>query len=156
MPLVTADMRSFDLQRQFDSVVCLFSGIGYLTDEADVVSAVAAMAAHVAPGGVLLVEGWVEPDEWLGSSVHAECGKVDDLAVARVSRSSRDGRLTQTIMRYTAATADDITTVDEHHTMRLSDPIEFESAFRAAGLTCERLPHLLHPGRSVYVGVARE
>ncbi|MEY2458224.1 MAG: dTDP-3-amino-3,4,6-trideoxy-alpha-D-glucopyranose N,N-dimethyltransferase [Acidimicrobiaceae bacterium] len=156
VPLVAADMRSFDLQRQFDAVVCLFSGIGYLTDEAGLVSAVAAMAAHVAPGGVLLIEGWIEPDEWLGSSVHAECGKIDGLAVTRVARSYREGRLTQIFMRYTAATVEDITTVDEHHTMRLSDPIEFERAFRSAGLTCERLPHLLHPGRSVFVGLAPE
>jgi len=56
-------------------------------------------------------------------------------------------------MRYSAASADDITTIDEHHIMRLSDPREFESAYRAAGLTFERLPHMLHPGRAVYVGV---
>jgi hypothetical protein len=57
-------------------------------------------------------------------------------------------------MRYTAASADDITTVDEHHTMRLSDPVEFARAFEAAGLAVGQLPDLLHPGRSVYVGVA--
>ncbi|MEY2451112.1 MAG: dTDP-3-amino-3,4,6-trideoxy-alpha-D-glucopyranose N,N-dimethyltransferase [Acidimicrobiaceae bacterium] len=156
IPLVQADMRAFDLQRTFDAVVCLFSGIGYLTEEADLRAAVATMAAHLAPGGVLLVEGWIEPEFWLGSSVHAESGSVPGLAVARVARSYREGQITEIFMRYTAASADDIITIDEHHTMRLSDPIEFARAFEAAGLACGRLPDLLHPGRSVFVGTAPE
>jgi SAM-dependent methyltransferase len=154
VPLVAADMRSFDLQRRFDAVVCLFSGIGYLTEEADLRRAVAAMTAHLAPGGILLIEGWVEPEYWLGPSVHAESATAEDLAVARVARSYREGQLTEIFMRYTAASADDITTVDEHHTMRLAEPSEFEAAYAAAVLSFERLPDVLHPGRSVYVGVA--
>lgn len=150
--LTQADMRRFDLGWRFDAVVCLFSGIGYLTDEADLRRAVATMARHLEPGGVLMVEGWVEPEHWLGASVHAEAAHGDDLAVARVMRSRRDGALTEIDMRYTAASADGISTVDEHHVMRLSDPAEFEAAYAAAGLTFERLPNMLHPGRAVYAG----
>ncbi|MEY2453642.1 MAG: dTDP-3-amino-3,4,6-trideoxy-alpha-D-glucopyranose N,N-dimethyltransferase [Acidimicrobiaceae bacterium] len=152
VPLVAADMRSLDLQRTFDAVVCLFSGIGYLTDEADMGRAVAAMAKHLAPGGVLLIEGWIEPEFWIGSTVLADSGTADGLAVARVARSHREGMITEVFMRYVAATPDDVTTIDEHHTMRLSEPVEFARAFQAAGLTCARLPDLLHPGRSVFVG----
>jgi SAM-dependent methyltransferase len=154
VPLAVGDMRSFDLARQFDAVVCLFSAIGYVTDVADARRAVATMASHLAPGGVLLIEGWIEPDEWLGENVFADCDRSDELAVARVSRTRRDGLITDIVMRYTAATLDDITTIDEHHTMRLSDPAEFEGHYAAAGLSFERLPTLLRPGRAVYVGLA--
>jgi SAM-dependent methyltransferase len=154
LALVQADMRDFDLQRRFDAVVCLFSGIGYLTEEADLRRAIATMAAHLEPGGVLMIEGWIELEYWSGSTIHAESRRTDEMAVARVARSYRDGILSQIFMRYTAASADEIITVDEHHTMRLSDPREFEGAYHSAGLGCERLPHMLHPGRAVYVGVA--
>jgi SAM-dependent methyltransferase len=154
VPLAVGDMRSFDLGRRFDAVVCLFSAIGYVTDAADAGRAVATMASHLEPGGVLLIEGWIEPDEWLGENVFADSGSSDDVAAARVSRTRRDGLITDIFMRYTAATLDEITTVDEHHTMRLSDPAEFEAHFAAAGLSFERLPTLLRSGRAVYAGVA--
>ena len=55
--LEPGDMRTFDLGRAFDAVTCLFSSVGYLatTDELD--AAVGRMAAHLAPGGVLVIDG---------------------------------------------------------------------------------------------------
>ena len=84
----------------------------------------------------------------------AESGRSDDVAVARVVRSRREGMRCDVFVRYVAASADGVTTADEHHALRLSDPGEFEAAYRSAGLGFERLPHMLHPGRAVYVGAA--
>jgi SAM-dependent methyltransferase len=151
--LLEGDFRSFRLDRRFDVAVSLFSGIGYLTEPEDVRAAIANMSAHLNRSGVLLIEGWVEPDYWIGNTVGAESGRKGDLAVARAVRSFRAGMLCEIVMRYVAATAEAITTVDEQHTMRLSDPREFADAYSAAGLDFARLPHMLHPGRSVYVGV---
>jgi len=150
--LQEGDFRTFDVGRTFDAVVCLFSGIGYLTEEEGLQQAVANMARHVAPGGVLLIEGWVEPEYWLGSTVNAESARRGDVAVARAVRSSRDGAHCEIHMRYVAATTTGLITIDEQHRMRLSDPAEFALAFERAHLTFERLPHMLHPGRAVYVG----
>ena len=151
--LVEGDFRSFTLDRGFDVAVSLFSGIGYLTELEDLQAAIANIAAHLHRGGVLLIEGWVEPDFWIGNTVNAESGRTGDLAVARAVRSSRTGSRCEIEMRYVAATPEGITTVDEQHTMRMSDPEEFADAYSAAGLDFARLPHMLHPGRSVYVGV---
>lgn len=147
------DFCSFALDRRFDAVVSLFSSIGYLTEEAGLREGIANLARHVHDGGVLLVEGWIEPEYWReGGSVHADSGQRADLAVARAARSTRDGRSTESHMRYVAATPDAIDVVEERHVMRLTDPVEMAAAFAAAGLTCERLPHMLRPGRSVYLG----
>jgi dTDP-3-amino-3,6-dideoxy-alpha-D-glucopyranose N,N-dimethyltransferase len=151
--LVEGDFRSFRLDRRFDVVVSLFSGIGYLLEPEDLRTAVANIAAHLNPGGVLLIEGWVEPDYWIGSTVNAESGRDGELAVARVVRSSRAAMLCEIEMRYIAATPEGITAVHEQHRMRLSDPEELADAYMAAGLDYARLPHMLHPGRSVYAGV---
>jgi len=153
--LVEGDFRTFDLGTTFDAVITLFSGIGYLAEEHDLRTGIANLARHLRPGGVLLVEGWVEPEFWIGSTVSAESGTSDGRAVARAVRTVRDGLRTELWMRYVFAAEDGLTTVDEHHVMRLSDPAEMAAAFAAAGLgSFERLPHMLHPGRSVYVGVA--
>ena len=52
------DMTKFDLGRQYDVVVCLFSSIGYVKTMSNLQKAVKAMARHLLPGGVLLVEQW--------------------------------------------------------------------------------------------------
>jgi SAM-dependent methyltransferase len=152
--LVTADMRNFDLGRKFDAIVSIFSGIGYMLEEADLKRAVANMAGHLTPGGVLLLEGWVEPDSWMGSTVSVDAVETPGLALARVTRSTGDGPLTEFTSRYVAATSAGLETIDERHVMRLSDPEEFARAYQQAGLRFERLSDLLRPGRAVYVGIA--
>ena len=60
------DMIETDLGRQFDVVTCLFSAIGYVKTAERMAAAVANMARHVAPGGVLIVEPWFSPQTWKG------------------------------------------------------------------------------------------
>lgn len=153
---VIADMRAFDLGRRFDAIVSLFSGVGYLVEESDLRKAVRTMAEHLNPGGVLMLEGWVEVSQWLGASVSADSYELDDLAVARVTRSGADGMRSWFTCRYTVATDEGIDTIDEHHVMRLADPEEFASAYGEVGLSFERMPNLLREGRAVYVGVASD
>jgi SAM-dependent methyltransferase len=151
---VSADMRTFDLGRRFDAIVSLFSGVGYLVEESDLREAVSTMVKHLNPGGVLMLEGWVEVGQWRGSAVSVDCCQTDSAAIARVTRSSADGMRSSFTCRYTVATNEGIDTIDEHHVMRLADPDEFATAYGDAGLTFERLPNLLRAGRAVYVGVA--
>lgn len=152
--LQVADMRAFDLGRRFDVVVSIDSGIGYLADRKELDNAVAAMAAHLEPGGVLMLEGWYEPDFWL-SSVSVDAGTEAGTAVARFTRSTRDGQRTELHIRYEISTAAGHQSIEELHVLQLSLPDEIRSAFEAAGLSFERLPHMLRPGRSVYVGMPR-
>jgi SAM-dependent methyltransferase len=141
--------------RRFDAVVSLFSVIGYVSEDGGLAEAVAAMAGALEDGGCLLVEGWVEPEFWIGSTVGAEAVTTPELAVTRTVVSGLDGHVASLHVRHVVARPGEreLTTIDEHHRLRLTDPSEVEAAFAAAGLTFERLPHLLHDGRSVYVGV---
>jgi SAM-dependent methyltransferase len=66
--LIEADMRSFRLDRRFDAVTCLFSSICYMTTTGELDAAVANMAYYLNPGGVLIIDGWVLPEEWKESS----------------------------------------------------------------------------------------
>ena len=65
VPLHLADMRDLGLQGRFDVITCLFSAIGHLKDTDELDAAIASMAAHLTPRGILLVEPWIEPDRWL-------------------------------------------------------------------------------------------
>ncbi|HYR80632.1 MAG TPA: class I SAM-dependent methyltransferase, partial [Candidatus Dormibacteraeota bacterium] len=48
-----ADMTDFDLGTTYDVVTCLFSAIGYVRTVDRISRAIACMARHVRPGGVL-------------------------------------------------------------------------------------------------------
>ena len=67
-----ADMTDFDLATTYDAVTCLFSAIGYVRTADRMNRAIACMARHVKPGGVLIVEPWFTPDDWKpGASLHS-------------------------------------------------------------------------------------
>lgn len=101
------DMRDLDLRtsgrrRRFDAVTCLFSAIGHVVTLDGLRRAVTAMAAHLAPRGVLVVEPWVLPDAWENDAPpHVDTGTAAGVTVARVivthrgdTPDGRPGRLT--------------------------------------------------------------
>ena len=148
--LVEADMRTMSLGRTFDAVVCLFSSVGYLTGTAELDQAVAAMASHLAPGGVLVVDGWIRPDAWTDGSTFSDVAIVGSTHVARVSRSIREGTTTILEMAYLVATPAGIEHHEERHELTLFDDEAYRAAFRRAGLE----PHVTAspmPGRDRYV-----
>lgn len=90
--LVLGDMRSFRLGSTFDVVSCLFSAIGHLRSERDVAAAFANFARHLAPGGVAIVEPWIDPEEFRAGYVHLLTHRSPSVTVARMASSSRRGR----------------------------------------------------------------
>lgn len=152
--LVHADMRDLDLGRRFDAVTCLFSSVGYLPDTGALGEAIARMRAHLAPGGVLVIDGWIRPDRWHGpGGVHAIAETSTDLAAARVVRSRREGDRTILEMRYLIATRDGFETLEEIHTLTLFTDEEYRRAFHDAGLEPEVVPGPMGDDRDRYVAV---
>ena len=92
VPVHDGDMRTFDLGRSFDVVTCLFSAIGYMLTLDDLRAAIGQMAAHVSPGGLLVVEPWFHPEGWIDGLVMAESATTEDLAIARLSHSGATAR----------------------------------------------------------------
>src|SRR5262245_11722433 len=147
-----ADMRSFDLGRTFDAVTCLFSSVGYLPDLDDLTTAVARMRAHLAPGGVIVVDGWIRPDAWWpGVNVHAYANDGAGVAVSRVSRTWREGNRTTPDMRYVIATADGFESLEELHVLTLFTDEEYRAAFGASGLVAQAVPGPMGEDRDRYV-----
>ena len=138
--LHAGDMRTFDLARRFDAVTCLYSAIGYLLRRQDLNLTMATMARHLAPGGVLVVEPWFHPDQWFEGHVVADAAKEDDIAVARVSRSTRDGNISRFEFHYAVARPEGIVTFTEPHVMGLWTVEEYSSAMHSAGLPLEYDP----------------
>src|SRR6266705_1205708 len=135
VPLHRADMRSLDLGRTFDVVLCLFSSIAYMTEPSDLRQAIARIAAHVAPGGVLVLDGWVRPDAWrTGHRPDPEVARDDQTTVVRVAFSRRDGNITELDMHHLVQTAKGVDYFVETHRLALVPTDDYVAAVEAAGL----------------------
>lgn len=151
VPLHVADMRDFDLGRQFDVVTCLFSAIGFVGGPTGLAAAARTLARHLAPGGILLVEPWIVPEAWVPGRPHLLTHEEPGLTLARVTLSGlRDERVSTTEMHYVLATSDGIEHFVEHHDPYLFTHDEMRAAFEAAGLTAELDPEGLI-GRGLWI-----
>jgi len=155
VPLTRGDMRTFDLGRTFDAVTCLFSSVGYLRDDEELAAAIGRMAAHLSPGGVLVVDGWIRPDAWWpGTNVQGLAETSDGVAAARVARTWRDGDRTILDMRYLIATAEDgFEQQQEVHELTLFSDEAYRAAFEAASLPPDVIASPM-PDRDRYIAVA--
>ena len=144
VPLHTADMRSLDLGRSFDSVTCLFSSIGYMTDPAEMRSAVGRLAAHVAPGGVLILDGWLRPDAWNDDyRGEPDVAHDDETMVVRLGFSRRTGNITELDMHHLVRTNSGIEYFSESHRLALTPTADYVSAVESAGLTARVIPNYM-------------
>lgn len=152
VPLHEGDMRDFELGKTFDAVTCLFSSIGYVTSEDELRAAIARMAAHLNPGGVLVVEGWIGPDEWKHDHIGSLYVDQDDLKIARMNVPETKGRFSVVDFHYLVATHEGVDYFTEPHSLYLFTREEYLGAFESAGLSVEVDGSALM-GRGVYIGV---
>jgi SAM-dependent methyltransferase len=152
----TADMMDFDLGRRYDAVICLFSSIGYVRTRDGLSRALSRMAAHLAPGGVLLVEPWLTPESWNPKQLpHLQTIEdAPELRVARMSelssQATAEGPLSRVVFHYLIGTMEEVRRESEEHVLGLFTVDEMLEAHRVAGLETRHDPVGLF-GRGLYV-----
>ena len=138
VPLHHADMRDFDLGRQFDVVTCLFSAIGFVGGPDGLAAAARTFARHLNAGGIAVVEPWLTPDRWMVNRPHLLTHEEPGLVLARATVSGlRDERISTTEMHYLVATPAGVEHFVEDHALYLFTNDEMRAAFEAAGLTVD-------------------
>jgi SAM-dependent methyltransferase len=133
-----ADIRNFDLGRRFDAALMMFNVLGYMTTNADLVSALRAIRRHLRDDGLFIC------DIWYGPAI------VRDPPGDRLKEFG-DGR--RTLRRVVTAEHDPhrqlcdlsismtelhdnvvVKESKEHHRVRYFFPLELELALRLAGM----------------------
>jgi len=92
VPLHQGDIRDFRLRRTFDVVTCLFGTIGHIGSERELRSTFHCLAKHLRPGGVAIVEPWIDPDRFRDGMIHLMTYVSPTTALARLTYSRRRGR----------------------------------------------------------------
>lgn len=145
------DMGTFDLGRQFDVVMCLFSSIGYVRTVPRLQRTLLNFAKHAAPGGLVIVEPWLTPDKFTDRYISCDLVDQPEMKIARMAFSRHLGNQSATEFNYLIATPKGIQHIEELHELGLFEDKQYQEAFIQAGFKVERLEEGLM-GRGVYVG----
>ncbi len=148
-----ADMTDFDIGSRFDVVVSLFGSTGYARVRARLDATIARIAAHLAPGGIALVERFLSFEEYRPGSVDSIFVDEPDLKIARMSVSKQMGKIAILDFHYLVASLTGVERYFERHEIGLFGDAAYASAFEKAGLSfeCVDVPHIA-PDRSLYLG----
>jgi hypothetical protein len=117
-------------------------------------AAVAGMARHVRPGGLLLVEPWISPEQYWVGRVTMNFVDEPELKIAWMYTSDIDGRVSVFDINYLVGTPEGVDHLTERHEMGLFTEQEYLGAFEAAGVTAGHDAEGPF-GRGLYVGVKR-
>jgi ubiquinone/menaquinone biosynthesis C-methylase UbiE len=145
-----ADMSAFDLGVRYDVVMCLFSSIGYLKQARQVVAALRCFERHLNAGGVIVVEPWFSPDQWVVGTLHMVTVDRPELKICRMNRSEREGNLSRVCFHYLIGGPDGVEHVTEDHELALYTREEMLGFFSQAGLAVRYDPEGIC-GRGLYV-----
>jgi SAM-dependent methyltransferase len=146
------DMTSFSVDEAYDAVLCLFGSIGYARDRQGLLTTVNRLAAATRPGGVVVVEPWLEPADMKDGYVTMSSGRAPDLVVCRVSRTTVRDDISRLEFEYLVARPTGIERLSETHELGLFARDLMTSAFRQAGLRVSRDEEGLM-GRGLYVAI---
>ena len=131
------DMTSFALSERYDVVMCLFSSIGYVKTLDNVQRALERFRAHLAPGGVVIVEPWFPPGVLTNGRIGVNTAESPDVKVCRMTRTEVDGRLSRLRFEYLIGRASGIERASEVHELGLFSTEEMLERFKLAGLEAE-------------------
>lgn len=149
--LHAGDMTGFDLGRTYDVVTCLFSSIGYVQTRDNLQRALASMARHLEPGGVLLLEPWLSPDVFEAGHVGLLVVDEPGLKIARINSSRRTGDISILDFDYLVGTPEGTDHFNETHRLGLFSEADHIDAMRAAGLEPREPADLTD--RGLHIGV---
>lgn len=145
------DMRTFDLGERFDVITCLFSAVGHLSSVAALRQTAATFAHHLEPGGLVLLEPWLTPEQVrLDGNPRALFVDEPDLKIARMHVTEVQGRLLVMAMHHLVATPAEVRHFVERLELFLFVAAEYREALQQAGLSVEFDPEGLI-GRGLYL-----
>lgn len=145
------DMVALDLDEKYDVVACLFSSIAYVRTEDRLRATLKRFAAHLAEGGLVIVEPWFQPGEMEDGYVVTHTAETDDVKVCRMSRTMIAGRISRLQFQFLVGDRDGVEHFSEVHELGLFTRSQTEQAFHDAGLDVEYDPEGL-TDRGLYMG----
>lgn len=147
-----ANMVDFNLGHSFDVVICLFSAIAYVKTIECLDIAVASLARHLQPGGIMIVEPWVSPEKYWRNKIVANFVDEPELKVSWMYTHEIENLVSVFNINYLVGTPQGVEYFTERHEMGLFTHEQYVNSFQKAGLSVKYDANGLF-GRGMYLGV---
>lgn len=132
-----ADMRTFETEKRYDVILCLFSSIAYVKTIEGVRQTLSRFAAHVTANGLIVVEPWYPPEAWKPGTLYMTTAEAGDLKVCRMSHSDLNGKISTVTFEYIVGRPTGLERMQEVHELGLFTVEQMRSCFAEAGLSVE-------------------
>jgi daunosaminyl-N,N-dimethyltransferase/N-dimethyltransferase len=153
VPVFVGDLETFEVEEPHDAVLCLFSSIGYLSDDAALRRAALRFARALRPGGAVVIEPWIERDDFVDGMAHLQTYDGEDRKIARASVSSVRGEYAVVAFRWlVVGPGGPIESFDEIHELRFVPHRRIVEIFADAGIRLRSRAEGLLPNRGLLVG----
>lgn len=130
-----ADMVDFELEKQYDVILCLFSSIGYVKTVDRLTATLACFHKHLTDGGLVIVEPWLTPDNWSNGKIHMLTYESDDVNICRMNKSETEGNVSVLHFHYLLGRPEKgVEHFEETHELALFTQDEMREAFQGADL----------------------
>lgn len=149
------DMMKFQLPKQYDVVLCLFSSIAYVITFDGLVDTLGQLYNHVKASGYLIVEPWFAPDTWESERYDILTVEDETHKICRMSHTTREGLVSILHYQYLINSRKGIEHYKERHELGLFSSNNMLQAFQMAGFTCE-YDSVGIGGRGMYIAKIRE
>jgi SAM-dependent methyltransferase len=154
VPFHRASMIDFRLEYSFDVITCLFS-VAYVKTRENLEKTVDCMVRHLRPGGIVVIEPFISPENYWTGIITANFVDEPDLKIAWMYTSDvPEGRVAVLDIHYLVGTPEGVDYFTERHEMGLFTHEEYLEAFRKVGLEVHYDPTGLF-GRGMYLGVSK-
>ena len=147
------DMISFDLNRKFDVIVCLFSSIAYVNGYAGLKKAVGRFFSHLNPGGIVLIEPFHTRESFIIGAINGGTMGAEGVKISRFNVSRRRGSKAILDFHFLLATKKGVRYFQDLHELSLFDIDKFLQILKVAGFRSKFLKKGLMKGRGLYLGV---
>jgi SAM-dependent methyltransferase len=151
---VVGDMRDLRLERIFDAVL-IHDAIDYLVEAAEVEQTLATAAAHLAPGGIVLVAPTYVAETFVEHEVehdHHSDGDTDLTYFSYVHRLPGNGTRVETVLIYLVRRDGQVEVVEDRHANGLFSTAEWIEMLGAGGFAVTQ-DYLIAPDGDADIGV---
>lgn len=139
IPLHEADMRTFDVDRSYDVIICLFSAIGYVETAEEMRRSIERMDAHLRSPGLLIVEPWFTPESFWDGHLAANFQSEAETKLAWMYRQRREGLQAVLDIHYLVGGEGQPEYINERQVLGLFTPQETQAAFADVGMEARYL-----------------
>ena len=150
-----ANMISFDLKKQFDVVICLFSSIGYVKTPANLKKTIACFSKHLKTGGVLIIEPFFTRETYRVGIPRANFVDQPDIKICRMNVSQKRGDIAVFDFYFLVATKTGINFLRDKHELGLFNINQSLAILKENGFKARFFKNGLMRGRGLYLAVKK-